>query len=212
MSLHSSPKLPLRLPLLTVTTSVTWDLLYPASIIGGDPSRSLITPHRHFPIPCRRPPFIDRYPLHSPRHPYKHYSWRSEARIQQQDLTVELQVACVDRRAGQECLNSRKRKAPSTSKTWDSTGHAQRRNRGWKGYGSEGYEGTIYSDDTSIDTPADSDSEMSWRTIESIRDMPEVPLSIHGWRQQVGAFEQEDPAAVDDEQLDPGIEERSDDE
>lgn len=120
--------------------------------------------------------------------------------------------ACSDRRAGQECPNTRKRKAPSTSKTWDSTGHAQRRNRGWKGYGPEGYEGTIYSDDTSIDTPADSDSEMSWRTIESIRDMPVVPLSIRGWRQQVGALEQEDPAAVDDEQLDPGDEERSDDE
>jgi hypothetical protein len=87
----------------------------------------------------------------------------------------------------------------------------QRRNSGWKGYGSEGYEGTIYSDDTSVDTPADSDSEMSGRVIESVRGMPVAPLSIRGWRQQVGAVEQEDPAAVDDEQLDPGDEERSDD-
>jgi hypothetical protein len=119
---------------------------------------------------------------------------------------------CGNRRAGQEFSNSRKRKAPSTSKTWNSTGYAQRRNRGWKGYASEGYEGTVYSDDTSMDTPADSNSEMSWRTIESVRDMPVVPLSIRGWRQQVGALEQEDPAAVDDEQLGPGDEERSDDE
>jgi hypothetical protein len=81
-----------------------------------------------------------------------------------------------------------------------------------EGIRSEGYEGTVYSHDTSIDTPSDSDSEMSWRVIESVRDMPVVPLLIRGWRQQVGAFEQEDPAAVDDEQLDPGDEERSDDE
>lgn len=120
--------------------------------------------------------------------------------------------ACVDGRAGQECPNTRKRKTPSTSKTWDSTGHAQRRNRGWKGYGPEGYEGTIYSDDTSIDTPADSDSEMSWQTIESVRDMPVAPRWIHGWRHQIGLLEQEDPVAVDAEQLDPGDEERSDDE
>jgi hypothetical protein len=53
---------------------------------------------------------------------------------------------------------------------------------------------------------------MSWRTIESVRDMPVVPLSIRGWWQQVGALEQEDPSAVDDEQLDPGDEARSDDE
>jgi hypothetical protein len=35
---------------------------------------------------------------------------------------------------------------------------------------------------------------------------------MYGWRQQVGVLEQEVPATVDDEQLDPGDEERSDDE
>lgn len=91
-----------------------------------------------------------------------------------------------------------------------STGHAQRRNRGWKGYGSEGYEGIIYSDDTSIDIPADPDSGTSGRIIDSVRDVPVAPRSIHRWRHQVGVLEQEDPARVDDEQLDPGGGERSD--
>jgi hypothetical protein len=93
-----------------------------------------------------------------------------------------------------------------------STGYAQTGNRGWKGYGSEGYEGTIYSDDTSIDTPADSSSEDLGRIIELVRGIPVAPRSMHGWRQQVGVLEQEVPATVDDEQLDPGDEERSDDE